>query len=64
MVAYGIVIVSMSVAPMGQVSALRETSILFAAVIGRIFLAEKLTPRRIAAIAVIAVGAACLSLSH
>lgn len=64
MVAYGIVIVSMSVAPMGQVSALRETSILFAAVIGRFFLGETLTPRRIAAIAVIAIGASCLSLSH
>lgn len=64
MVAYGIVILAMSISPMGQVSALRETSILFAAVIGRLFLGEPLTPRRIAAVVVIAIGAACLSLSH
>jgi multidrug transporter EmrE-like cation transporter len=64
MIAYGIVIVAMSLSPMGQVSALRETSILFAAVIGRIFLGEPLTARRIGAVCTIAVGAACLSLSH
>lgn len=64
MVAYGIVIVAMAMSPMGQVSALRETSILFAAVIGRLFLGEALTPRRVAAVTVIAIGAACLGLSH
>ncbi len=64
MVAYGIVIWALARSPMGQVSALRETSILFAAVIGRVFLGEALTPRRIAAVTAIAAGAACLSLSH
>lgn len=63
-VAYGIVIWAMAHSPMGGVSALRETSILFAAVIGRVFLREALTPRRIAAAATIAIGAACLSLAH
>jgi drug/metabolite transporter (DMT)-like permease len=64
MIAYGIVIVAMSLSPMGQVSALRETSILFAAIIGRVVLGESLTTRRIAAVCTIAAGAACLSLSH
>ncbi|MBV9419092.1 MAG: EamA family transporter [Alphaproteobacteria bacterium] len=63
-IAYGIVIIAMSISPMGAVSALRETSILFAAIIARVFLGEPLTRRRIAAVSVIAIGAACLSLSH
>lgn len=63
-VAYGTVIVAMSISPMGAVSALRETSILFAAVIARVFMGEPLTRRRIAAVSTIAIGAACLSLAH
>ncbi len=55
--AYGIVIWAMQGAAMGTVSALRETSVLFAAVIGRIFLKEHLTPKRIISCAVIALGA-------
>ena len=43
--AYGIVIWAMQFGPMGAVSALRETSVLFAAFIGQAFLREKLTPR-------------------
>jgi hypothetical protein len=34
LISYGVVIWAMSVSPMGKVSALRETSILFAAMIG------------------------------
>jgi drug/metabolite transporter (DMT)-like permease len=45
---------------MGTVSALRETSVLFAVLLGRIFFGEKLTLRRIGSAAVIAVGALCL----
>jgi drug/metabolite transporter (DMT)-like permease len=60
-VAYGVVIWAMGHAPMGMVSALRETSVVFAAVLGRVFLAEKLTARRLAACSVIAGGAACLA---
>ncbi len=45
---------------MGAVSALRETSVVFAALIGRMFLNERLTFRRIAACCVIAAGAICL----
>ncbi len=57
---YGVVIWAMSRAPMAQVSALRETSILFAAAIGAIFLHEPMTPRRLAGGAAIAAGAIIL----
>lgn len=56
LVAYGIVIYAMAGAPMGAVSALRETSVLFAAVIGYLFLGETLTVRKVLACAVIASG--------
>ncbi|MDO7896204.1 EamA family transporter [Pseudomonas citrulli] len=56
LLAYGIVIYAMSEAPMGAVSALRETSVLFAALIGYLFLGEALTVRRILACVVIACG--------
>jgi drug/metabolite transporter (DMT)-like permease len=59
--AYGVVIWGMSLAPMGQVSALRETSILFAAIIGAVFLKERITLRRLAGAAMIAGGAVALS---
>lgn len=56
LVAYGIVIYAMSGAPMGAVSALRETSVLFAALIGYFFLGESLTVRKVLACALIATG--------
>jgi uncharacterized membrane protein len=46
---------------MGQVSALRETSILFAAIIGAAFLKERITVRRLLGAAMIAGGAVALS---
>jgi len=58
--AYGIVIFAMSRAPMGSVSALRETSVLFAVLLARIFFAERLTARRILSAVIIAAGALCL----
>ena len=60
LLAYGIVIFAMTKAPMGSVSALRETSVLFAVLLGRIFFGEKLTARRIVSVLVIAAGALCL----
>ena len=60
LIAYGIVIWAMHYAPMGPVSALRETSILFAALIGRYALKEKLGVRRVISCLAIALGAACL----
>jgi drug/metabolite transporter (DMT)-like permease len=55
--AYGIVIWAMQFGPMGAISALRETSVLFAAFLGWAFLKEKLTPARLAACLVIVSGA-------
>lgn len=56
LLAYGIVIYAMSEAPMGAVSALRETSVVFAALIGYYFLGESLTVRKVLACVVIATG--------
>ncbi|KIP90805.1 EamA family transporter [Pseudomonas moraviensis] len=57
LLAYAIVIYAMNEAPLGAVSALRETSVLFAALLGYLFLGEKLTVRRMLACVVIACGA-------
>ncbi|KMO38485.1 multidrug DMT transporter permease [Methylobacterium tarhaniae] len=59
--AYGIVIWAMQYDAMGVVSALRETSVVYAAIIGRVFLDERLTTRRIGSCLAIAAGAACLA---
>lgn len=59
--AYGIVIWAMQHGKMGVVSALRETSVVYAAIIGRVFLKERLTTRRITSCLAIALGAACLA---
>jgi len=57
LLAYGVVIYAMNEAPLGAVSALRETSVLFALLIGYLFLGETLTVRRILACVVIVSGA-------
>ncbi len=61
---YGAIIWALALSPMGQVSALRETSILFAVLLGRIFLGETLTWDRVVAGMTIAIGAICLSIGH
>jgi drug/metabolite transporter (DMT)-like permease len=61
LLAYGAVIWAMTSGPMGPISALRETSVVFAAVIGRVFLNERLTFRRAAACVAIALGAGSLA---
>lgn len=58
--AYGIVIFAMTKAPMGSVSALRETSVLFAVLLGRLLFGEMLTARRMLAALVIVAGVLCL----
>jgi len=63
LVAYGLVIWAMSLSPLGPVAALRETSVVFATLIGRLFLREALTFRRAAAALVIAGGAVCLGIA-
>ena len=54
--AYWIAIWAMTVAPIALVAALRETSVLFAALIAVVALKEKLRPLRIAAALIIVVG--------
>jgi drug/metabolite transporter (DMT)-like permease len=63
-VAYATVLWAMTIAPLGMVSALRETSVVFAAMIGWLFLGERLSWRRLAACGVIAAGVAALTLSR
>ena len=58
--AYGAIIWAMQANAMGAVSALRETSVVFAALLGAAFLGERLTRWRIAACCIIAAGAACV----
>ncbi len=58
--AYGIVIWAASIAPMGAVSALRETSVVYAALIGRMFLRERLSPQRLGSCILVAAGALVL----
>jgi drug/metabolite transporter (DMT)-like permease len=58
--AYGAIIWAMQGSAMGAVSALRETSVVFAALLGAAFLNERLTGWRIAACCIIAAGAACV----
>jgi drug/metabolite transporter (DMT)-like permease len=60
--AYGIVIWAMQSGAMGTVSALRETSVVFAVLIGRVFLREAVSAKRWLACVVVAAGAICLGL--
>jgi drug/metabolite transporter (DMT)-like permease len=57
---YTVIIWAMKTHPMGIISALRETSVVFAVLIGWFFLKEKVTWQRITACVVIASGAICL----
>jgi drug/metabolite transporter (DMT)-like permease len=54
--AYGLVVYAMNFGAMALVSALRETSVVFAALIGTVFLHERLTWRRIVSAGIIAGG--------
>lgn len=56
MIAYGLVVAAFSLGPAGPITALRETSVIFAVLIGWLFLGEPLTFRRIAACLVVAAG--------
>jgi drug/metabolite transporter (DMT)-like permease len=60
--AYGIVIWALQSGAMGAVSALRETSVVFAVLIGRVFLREAISAKRWLACMVVAAGTICLGL--
>lgn len=55
-VGYGIAIYALVLGPMAHVAALRETSVLFSALIGTLVLGEPFGVRRVAAAAVIVIG--------
>lgn len=57
LVAYGAVVAAFALGPAGPITAIRETSVVFAALIGWMFLGEVLTPRRIVACIFVALGA-------
>lgn len=59
---YGIALWAMTKAPVASVAALRETSVLFAALIGAWQLRERFTPRRALGTAVVVAGVAALRL--
>ncbi|MFZ9544472.1 MAG: EamA family transporter, partial [Hylemonella sp.] len=61
--AYSMVLWAMGHAPIAAVAALRESSIVFAAIIGVVFLRERLGHARLAAIAMVCAGAVCIKLS-
>jgi drug/metabolite transporter (DMT)-like permease len=58
---YGVVVWAMASTDMAKVSGLRETSILFAALLGAVFLKERLTALRGACALVISAGAILLA---
>jgi drug/metabolite transporter (DMT)-like permease len=60
---YGLALWAMTMAPVAAVAALRETSILFAVVISAFVLKESVGPKRLAAVALIAAGAAVMRLA-
>jgi phosphonate utilization associated putative membrane protein len=60
---YGIALWAMTRAPVATVAALRETSVLFAAVLGAWFLKERFDARRLAGTAAIVAGVAALRLA-
>jgi drug/metabolite transporter (DMT)-like permease len=62
MLAYGLVVVAYAHAPAGLVTAVRETSVVFAVLIGALLLGEPLTLRRMVACIIVAGGAISVSL--
>ena len=60
LVAYAAVVAAFALGPAGPVTALRETSVVFAVLMGWMFLGEALTLRRIMACGVVMTGAICL----
>lgn len=62
-VAYGLVLWAMTFAPIAGVSAFRETSVVFAALIGILFFGERAGPRRLIGAAIVAAGAVLLKVA-
>jgi drug/metabolite transporter (DMT)-like permease len=63
MVAYGLVLWAQTRGTLAAVAALRETSIIFGAIIGAVFFGERFGPRRAIAAAVVVAGIVLISLN-
>jgi drug/metabolite transporter (DMT)-like permease len=61
-IGYGIAIWALSLGAMAHVAALRETSVIFAAIMGSLLLHEAFGPRRILAAALVAIGLIAMNL--
>lgn len=61
---YGAVVLAFSIGNVGAITALRETSIVFATLIGRVFLGEALTPRRLLVCLAVTAGAVCIGVAR
>jgi drug/metabolite transporter (DMT)-like permease len=61
---YGAVVLAFSLGDVGAITALRETSVVFAAIIGRVFLGEALTARRVLVCLAVTAGAVCIGLAR
>jgi drug/metabolite transporter (DMT)-like permease len=61
-IAYGTVLWAQTRAPLAEVAAVRETSVIFAALLGMVLLRERFGVRRVAAAAVIAAGIIMISI--
>jgi len=59
---YGIALWAMTQAPVALVAVLRETAVIFGAVLGALFLGEKMTPRRLAATGAVLAGRRALEI--
>ncbi len=62
--AYGLVIYAKSFSPLAMVSTLRETSVVFAALIGLLWLGERPWKRRIIASAIVAAGVVLITVAN
>ena len=60
---YGVVLWAMSVAPVAAVAAIRETSVIFAALLGTRYLGEKMGGVRVASALLVAAGAVTIRFS-
>jgi len=60
---YGLALWAMTLAPIALIAALRETSVVFAAVIAAAFLGERLTPLRCLSIVIVAAGAFAIKIA-
>lgn len=60
-VAYGLVLAALELAPAAAVSAVRETSVVFAVALGALFLGERVTAARAAGAVVVAAGVALIA---